>query len=122
MLLRINMKSGNQGGEIAVKSSMVAEAICGIAVFLGLAAMSASAARANDDHRACATAKKYMALLEHRDFDGVAKLFAMNAVFYTPVGAVIHGSEAISDFYKTVIASANLIGRGQNYVGDKSDC
>lgn len=103
-------------------STTWAEAICAVAALLASSAISASPAWASDSDRACAAPKKYIAFLQQRNFDGIAKLFAANAVFYTPLGTVLHGSGEIGDFYKTVVASANLIVKGQNFVGDKTDC
>lgn len=77
---------------------------------------------AADDGRACTTAKKYIELLQMGDFEGVGKLWAKDSVFNTPLGTQLRGQAAIADYYKTRIAAAKLILRGQNYIGNDSEC
>ena len=80
-----------------------------------------TAAAAGDG--ACAVSRKYVESVQRKDFDTVAGLFAADAVFSTPTGAVLHGSAEITKFYKTTVAStANLIVKAQNFVGSDTEC
>jgi len=74
------------------------------------------------DSKACATAKKYIELIQTGAFETIGDLWAKESVFHTPLGTQLHGKEAIGNYYKTRIKEAKLILRGQDYIGDDTHC
>ncbi len=70
---------------------------------------------------ACDTARRYVARLQSREYDKVAELFSRDALFHTPLGAVLQGRKAIADFYKTHSDTPRIL-KVDRYIGEGRDC
>lgn len=92
-----------------------------IAVIALTLASLAAAAQTGD---ACSVGRTYIELVQKREWNAVADLFAPDAVVHAPTGKVYRGADEIRRFY-TVEASqlgANLVVRPQGFVGSKTEC
>ena len=79
--------------------------------------------QANENSPACMVGKKYMELVQKADFASVADLFAPNAEFHAPTGAVFNGAAEIRNFYlNDASALTKLVVRPQDFVGNERDC
>jgi hypothetical protein len=90
-----------------------------VALALTCTAWITSPASAAD---ACAGPRKYVEYIQQGKFDRISTLFAEDAVIYTPVGAIIRGTQAIDQFYKTVVATTPLAIEARAFVSGKDDC
>ncbi len=92
------------------------------AVLLATMVLVPAAVRA-DDGDACATGRRYIELVQKRDFGAVADLFAPEAVVYAPTGKVYRGAAEIRRFYTVEAAKlTGLVVRPQGFVGSKTEC
>ncbi len=91
------------------------------ALYIALAVLvPVGSAVAADD--ACTVSKKYIEFLQTKKFAEIGNLFADDAVFYTPTGGTLRGKAAIGNYYTKSVANAGLNLRGQNYVGNTTEC
>jgi hypothetical protein len=92
-----------------------------IGLALSLTLVSTAAGAQSGD--ACTVGRKYIDLVQKREWEAVANLFAPTAVVYAPTGKVYRGAAEIHRFY-TVEASqlTGLVARPQGFVGSKTEC
>lgn len=95
--------------------------LCAVAVSVVMLPISGEASA--QEEGGCAIGRKYIELVQKREFESVAKLFAPDAVFYAPTGKVYRGAAEIHRFYTTEAAAlTKLVVRGQNFVGSEKEC
>ena len=88
---------------------------------LALVVVNTAVAQTTD---ACAVGRTYIELVQKRQWDAVADLFAPSAVVYAPTGKVYRGAAEIRRFY-TVEASqlgSNLVVEPRGFVGNRTEC
>ncbi|MGE3334241.1 MAG: nuclear transport factor 2 family protein [Rhodospirillaceae bacterium] len=95
---------------------MIRAALVGILVL-------ASGNVAAQERDACSVSRRYIELVQKREFAAVADLFADNAVVYAPTGKVYRGGAEIKQFYTVEAAKlTGLVVRPQGFVGSKTEC
>lgn len=75
-----------------------------------------------DDKPVCATAAKYVELINAGRYSELQSLFAEDAVFLTPVGKVLHGRDEIGDFYTAFLDKAVPEIVAISYIADGREC
>ncbi|MEQ9449896.1 MAG: nuclear transport factor 2 family protein, partial [Rhodospirillaceae bacterium] len=104
-----------------VELSRVAGAV--LSAVAMLAVTTQLAAQDENLSRACEVGKRYMELVQKRDFEAVSDLFAQDAAFYAPTGVVLHGADDIRAFYlKEAAALDKLVVQPHDFAGDDTHC
>ncbi len=84
----------------------------------GLLALSALPAAAAP----CDTARAYLLHVNARDAAGLVNLFAEDALFRTPYGAVLHGRGEVRQFYAPLLAGSAAAVRAVSYYDSGNVC
>lgn len=82
-------------------------ALAGLTVLGGVQAAPALAA----SKKACDVAREYIRLTDEGQYDRIGDLWAEDAVFYAPTGAVIRGKTAIRQFYSGFLRKITPVNR-----------
>lgn len=72
--------------------------------------------------RACATAQRYVELINAGDYSGVAALYADDATFLEPMRPNLQGRAQIDEFYTKRIGSMKPTIVAVSYVGTEGEC
>ena len=70
----------------------------------------------------CDAAHKYARLVQEHRYGEIGALFAQDAVWYTPVGKVMHGRQQVSDFYKDFLGTRRPHFQTDNYIEQGRFC
>jgi hypothetical protein len=71
---------------------------------------------------ACAPAREYIRILQSHRYTDLAALFAVDAVFLTPQGKILHGKQQIAEFYTQVIAARRPTVRSGSFIEQANEC
>ena len=71
---------------------------------------------------ACAPARAYLRAIQTHRYADISSLFAKDAVFLTPQGAILRGAKQIGDFYSAVIAARRPQARGGSFIEQGREC
>lgn len=75
-----------------------------------------------DNNPVCATAEKYVELINAGRYSDLHSLFAENAVFLTPIGRVLRGPTEIGEFYTDFLGKATPEVIAISYIADGREC
>jgi hypothetical protein len=75
-----------------------------------------------DGKPACAVARQYVERINAGRYDEVSSLFAPDAVFLTPTGAVLTGREQIGQFYKSLLGQLRPAVVPISFIADGREC
>jgi len=72
--------------------------------------------------RACEIAQRYVQLVNARDYSGIAKLYADDAIFLEPMRPTLQGREQIDEFYTKRIGAMTPQVKAVSYLGGEREC
>jgi hypothetical protein len=95
-------------------------AMIGLTLSSGLSLIGLGAHAASTG--ACAPARAYLRAIQTHRYADISLLFAKDAVFLTPQGAILRGAKQIGDFYSAVIAARHPRARGGSFIEEGREC